>query len=67
MGQELLSGSVDADPCVQGNIPHCEWCDYRAACRFDESAGDQYRMLKKWKDSEVWEKLEERKNESVDK
>lgn len=67
MGQELLAGSVDADPCVQGNVPQCEWCDFRAACRFDESAGDQYRMLKKWKDSEVWEKLEEKKNESVDK
>ncbi len=67
MGQELLAGSVDADPAVQGNVSQCEWCDFRAACRFDESAGDRCRMLKQWKDTEVWEKLEENENESVDK
>ncbi len=67
MGKEVLAGSVDADPAVQGNVSQCEWCDFRAACRFDETAGDRCRMLKKWKDSEVWEKLEEKKHEPVDK
>ena len=66
MAQELLAGSVQADPCVQGNVARCEWCDYRAACHFDESAGDQYRVLKKWKDIEVWDKLEGKNDESVD-
>ena len=67
MGQELLAGSVEANPCVQGNAVQCDWCAFRAACRFDESAGDRYRMMKKWKDSEVWEKLEEKNNDAVDK
>ena len=25
---------------------YCEWCDFRAACRFDETAGDKVRWLK---------------------
>ena len=67
MGRELLAGDVSADPCVQGNLPQCQFCDYRAACRFDESAGDQYRPLKKFKDSEVWDKLEGKDHDQVDK
>ena len=67
MGQELLAGSIEADPCVQGSAVQCDWCHFRAACRFDESTGDRYRMLKKWKDSEVWEKLEEKNDDTVDK
>ena len=66
MGRELLAGDVSADPCVQGNLPQCQFCDYRAACRFDESAGDQYRPLKKFKDSEVWDKLEGKDHDQVD-
>ena len=67
MGRELLAGSVQADPCVQGGVAQCEFCDYRAACGFDESAGDQYRPLKKWKDGEVWDKLEGKDHDQVDK
>ena len=57
MGQELRRGSCEADPYQYKNRDFCEWCDYRAACRFDESAGDRKRVLRKLKDEEVWEKI----------
>ena len=58
MARELQNGSVEADPCVHGGVAQCQFCDFRAACRFDETAGDHYRKLKNFKDSEVWEMLE---------
>lgn len=58
MGHALRAGSVEADPCVHGGIVQCEWCEFRAACRFDESAGDRVRRLKTLKDNEVWDQIE---------
>lgn len=67
MGHEIWAGKVEAQPTEQGGLIRCQWCTYRAACRFDQSAGDACRTLKKWKDSEVWDMLEEDEHESVDK
>lgn len=59
MGAELRRGNVEASPCRHDrNRCACDWCDYRAACHFDESAGDRERPLKTLDDSEVWELLE---------
>lgn len=58
MGRALLDGAVEADPCVHGGVAQCEWCEFRAACQFDERAGDRYRRLKNFKDNEVWSMLE---------
>lgn len=66
IGQELRRGAVDAAPCTHGQNLHCEWCDYRAACRFDESAGDKARILKKLTDDEVWERLEGKPDAQMD-
>ncbi len=58
MGAELRKGNVEASPCRHDrNQCACDWCDYRAACHFDESAGDRERQLKALDDSEVWELL----------
>ena len=58
MGAELRRGNVEASPCRHDrNRCACDWCDYRAACHFDESAGDRERPLKALDDSEVWELL----------
>ena len=45
---------------------YCEWCDFRAACRFDETAGDKVRWLKNIKDKEFWEQLGGNDNAEVD-
>lgn len=57
MGRELRRGSCAADPYRQGQKDYCEWCDFRAACRFDESAGDKKRSLRTVKDEEFWKQI----------
>ncbi len=57
MGRELRHGACAANPYQYGGRDFCEWCDYRAACRFDETAGDKKRMLRAVKDEEFWEKI----------
>lgn len=58
MGHELRAGSVTADPCKKDkNSSFCDWCDFRAACRFDETAGDKARFLKHLSDEEFWQQV----------
>lgn len=58
MGRELKKGGVEAAPCRHGQALQCDWCEFRAACRFDETLGDRVRSLTHLKDSEFWEALE---------
>lgn len=67
IGQELRAGQIEAKPCENGGRVYCEWCDFRAACQFDESMGDKARVLRKLKDEEVWERLEGTPDEPLDK
>ena len=58
MGAELRSGNVEASPCRRDRKSvSCDFCDYRAACHFDETAGDKDRPLKALSDEDVWELL----------
>ena len=58
MGRELRAGSVTADPCKKDKTTsYCDWCSFRAACRFDETAGDRARYLKRLTDAEFWEQM----------
>lgn len=65
MGQALRNGSIEADP-RKTDRSYCEWCDFRAACRFDETAGDRVRWLKNIKDKEFWKQLGGDDNAEVD-
>ena len=65
MGQALRNGSIEADP-RKTDRSYCDWCDFRAACRFDETAGDKVRWLKNIKDKEFWEQLGGNDNAEVD-
>ena len=58
MGRELKKGSIDAAPCRHGQALHCDWCEFRAACRFDETMGDRVRSLAHLKDDEFWDAIE---------
>lgn len=58
MGRELKKGAIDAAPCRHGQALHCDWCEFRAACRFDETLGDRVRTLRTLKDEEFWEAIE---------
>ena len=58
MGHALRAGSVDAAPCKKDKTSSfCDWCDFRAACQFDESAGDRARLLRHLTNEEFWEQV----------
>ncbi len=52
---ELAAGNIDADPYWHNADKNpCRWCDYRAACHFEEGCGDARRFRKGVKASEFW-------------
>ena len=58
MGREVRGGSVTADPCKKDkNSSYCDWCEFRAACRFDETAGDKARWLRHLSDEDFWQQV----------
>ena len=57
MGKELLSGELKMNPFKQG-ADSCEYCEYRAACRFDVASGTG-RRYQAIKDAEIWNLLGE--------
>jgi len=60
LSRELHSGSVAADPWFRSQTDSaCSFCDYAAACHFDEDT-DCIRYLTKLSPQLVWEKLAEK-------
>lgn len=59
MAQQLYAGDISVDPYRKGMHTPCDYCDYRPACGFDCTTGqDRYRNLSKMDASEFWEKIE---------
>lgn len=60
IGHELAAGVIDADPFWRGPEKNaCRWCDYAAACHFEEGrGGDCRRWLPQVKSEEFWENVE---------
>jgi len=61
IGQELAKGVVTADPYWRDPAKNaCAFCDYAAACHFEEGrGGDKYRYFTPLKGEEFWSALEE--------
>ncbi len=60
IGWEFSTGNVDADPYYHGASTACNYCDFTAACHFEEGEkGSCRRYLPTIKAKEFWEKLEE--------
>ena len=59
--QELAGGNIAADPFWRGPEKNaCRFCDYAAACHFEEGrGGDCRRWMGSMKSNEFWQKLEE--------
>ena len=59
--RELASGSIAADPFWRGPEKNaCRYCDYAAACHFEEGrGGDCRRWLRSVSAEEFWQRLEE--------
>ena len=56
IGQELAAGNINADPFWRGPEHNaCQWCDYAAACHFEEGRGnDKKRWLPTVKGEDFW-------------
>ena len=61
IGQELAAGNINADPFWRGPEHNaCQWCDYAAACHFEEGRGnDKKRWLPTVKSEEFWAAVEQ--------
>ena len=61
---ELAAGNIDADPYWHNADKNpCRWCDYRAACHFEEGCGDARRFRKGVKAAEFWQWMKDREEE----
>ena len=60
IGQELAAGNIAADPFWRGPEHNaCQWCEYAAACHFEEGrGGDRRRYLPPVKGEAFWEAVE---------
>ena len=66
MGHELLEGSIDVEPLVQGKKnTTCAWCPYQAVCQYDETLGDRPRQAYQRPAEEVWEAMEQSGKEEM--
>jgi ATP-dependent helicase/nuclease subunit B len=60
IGKEFATGNVDADPYYHGASTACNYCDFAAACHFEEGEpGNCRRYLPSVKPKEFWDKVEE--------
>ncbi|NCE64016.1 ATP-dependent nuclease subunit B [Pseudoflavonifractor sp. 524-17] len=61
IAQELAAGNIAADPFWRGPEHNaCQWCDYAAACHFEEGrGGDRIRYLPSVKNQAFWRSLEQ--------
>ena len=60
MGQELMTGNMDANPVRRGpSEDTCQWCPYHAVCRFDAKLGDKPHTIAKIKREEFWQSIDE--------
>jgi ATP-dependent helicase/nuclease subunit B len=58
VADQLTQGNIDADPYWHdGDKNACRFCDYAAACHFEESCGDKVRWRRALSAAEFWEAL----------
>ncbi len=58
MGRELRKGKMDARPVRRGPTETaCQWCPYRAVCRFDAKLGDKPHNIAKIGAEEFWQEI----------
>jgi len=68
LGRSLQQGCVEADPYRKDSTTTaCDWCDFRAACQFDESTSrDCLRRLKKYTKDQIREFLDGKEEDHGD-
>lgn len=63
--EQLSQGNIDADPYWHdGEKNACRYCDYAAACHFEECCGDKVRRRRALSAGEFWALLKEKEGEA---
>jgi len=59
---EMADGNIAADPYWHDGMRNaCLWCEYKAACHFEECCGDKRRLRKSLSGAEFWSGLNRQK------
>lgn len=54
----MTNGDIQIEPYTKGTMTACDYCAYKPVCHFDgQTGGNQHRLLPKWNNKEIWEKL----------
>ncbi len=60
-GEKIYQGNIQINPLYTSGVSACQYCEYKAICRFDTSfESDNYRYIKKCSDAEIIQKLQEK-------
>lgn len=60
LSTRMIGGDIAIEPYAIGQMSACMTCDYKAVCQFDSRmAGNEPKQLTKWKNPEVFAKLEQ--------
>ena len=63
--EQLAEGNIDADPYWHNaDMNACRYCDYAAACHFEECCGDRVRRRKALTAGEFWQLLRKKEGEN---
>ena len=63
--EQLSEGNIDADPYWHNaDMNACRYCDYAAACHFEECCGDRVRRRKALTAGEFWQLLRKKEGEN---
>lgn len=64
---QMAAGNVDADPYWHDGMKNaCQWCEYKAACHFEECCGDRRRLRKSLNGPTFWSRMARRKEGAED-
>jgi ATP-dependent helicase/nuclease subunit B len=64
IGEEIVSGNVKISPFKSSSNTSCDYCLYQSICQFDTLLKDnEYRVLRKLDQEEIWEKIKEEAGE----
>lgn len=60
LGEKMYGGNTSISPCLLEKESACSYCKFEAVCGFDKKLSCyRYRNLRKLKNDEIWEKMEE--------
>ncbi|MFD3156290.1 helicase-exonuclease AddAB subunit AddB [Haloimpatiens sp. FM7330] len=63
--EEMLKGDITIKPYRKKDSVPCKFCMYSSICQFDpDIKNNNYKLIKEKKDKEIWELLEQEKNEN---